>query len=122
MAIDIKPADPANNVNLRSNGVLPVAALTTADFDATTVDISDLSRIRFGDANGSVRVSPVRANLDDVDGDGDLDLVLFFSMRAIRESGALTMASTQGELIGFTTYGTPIRGVDALSIVDRDEP
>src|SRR5262245_26392297 len=87
VAIDIKPADPANNVNLRSNGVLPVAVLTTADFDATTVDISDLSRIRFGDVNGTARVPPVRANLDDVDGDGDLDLVLFFSMRVFRELG-----------------------------------
>jgi parallel beta-helix repeat protein len=124
VAIDIKPGDAANNVNLNSNGVLPVAVLTTPDFDATTVDLSDLSRIRFGDVNGTARVSPVRAAFEDVDHDGDLDLVLFFSTRAIRESGALTVASTQAELTGFTTGGVPFRGVDGVSIVmgDPDEP
>ena len=82
MEIDIKPGDPANEVILNSNGVLAVAVLTTPDFDAATVDASDLSRIRFGDVNGTARVSPVRASLDDVDGDGDLDRVLVFSCAA----------------------------------------
>jgi hypothetical protein len=117
VAIDIKPADAANDINLNSGGLLPVAVLTTADFDATTVDTSDLSRIRFGDVNGTARVSPVRSALDDVDGDGDLDLVLFFSVPAIREAGALTASSTEAELTGFTTGGTPFRGTDAVRIV-----
>jgi hypothetical protein len=120
VAIDVKPGDAANRVNLDSNGVLAVAVLSTPDFDATTVDLSDLSRIRFGDAAGTARVSPDRAVLEDVDGDGDLDLVLFFSVRALRGSGALTLATTQVELTGFTTNGTPFRGVDAVSVVGGD--
>jgi hypothetical protein len=116
--IDVKPGDAANRVNLNSNGLLPVAVLTTPDFDATTADLTNLSRIRFGDVNGTARVSPVRAALEDVDGDGDLDLLLFFSVRQLRESGALTMTSTQAELTGVTTGGIPFRGVDLVSMVN----
>jgi hypothetical protein len=117
VAIDIKPADAANDINLNSGGLLPVAVLTTADFDAATVDTSDLSRIRFGNVSGAARVSPVRSALDDVDGDGDLDLVLFFSVPDIRGTGALTADSTEAEITGFTTDSTPIRGTDAVRIV-----
>jgi hypothetical protein len=117
VSIDIKPGDAANDINLDSNGVVTVAVLTTPDFDATTVDTSDLSRIRFGDVNGAARVSPLRAALEDVNGDGSLDLVLQFSTREIREAGALTDASTLAELTGFTTAGIPWRGTDSVQIV-----
>jgi hypothetical protein len=36
----------------------PVAVLTTPDFDAATIDTSDLSRIRFGDVNGGPGFRP----------------------------------------------------------------
>jgi titin len=117
VGIDVRPNDPANRVNLNSNGVLAVAVLTTPAFDAATVDTSDLAGLRFGDATGTARVAPVRAALEDVDGDGDLDLLLFFSVRQIRESGALTVTTTRAELTGFTTDGTPFRGVDLVSVV-----
>jgi N-acetylneuraminic acid mutarotase len=37
-SIDIKPGDPTNTINLRSNGVIPVAILGSATFDPMTVD------------------------------------------------------------------------------------
>jgi probable HAF family extracellular repeat protein len=117
VTIDIKPDDADIAINLNSNGVLAVAVLTTPDFDATTIDTSDLSRIQFGDANGTARVSPLRFAFEDVNHDGFLDLIVFFDMRAIRETGALTADSTLGELTGFTTGGTPFLGTDALRIV-----
>jgi hypothetical protein len=120
VAIDIKPDDTSNHINLKSNGVIPVAVLTTPDFDAATVDTSDLSRIRFGDVNGTGRVSPVRSALEDVDGDGDLDLLLFFSVADISDGGSLTAASTQAELTGITTGGIPIRGTDTVVVKDGD--
>jgi hypothetical protein len=122
VAIDIKPGDPGNAINLGSNGVLPVAVLTASAFDAGTVDTSDLSRVHFGDAQGSVRVSPVNSTLKDVDSDGDIDLVLFFSIPVIREMGALTTASTEAELTGVTSEGIPVRGTDIVRIVPPSVP
>ena len=37
VTIDIKPGDPSNTINLRSNGVIPVAILSSASFDALQV-------------------------------------------------------------------------------------
>ena len=63
--IDIKPGSDPNSINLKSNGVLPVAILSTSqadgeveDFDATTADPTG---ILFGDGrDGYGRVSPTR--------------------------------------------------------------
>jgi ELWxxDGT repeat protein len=116
--LDIKPGEEPNSINLKSNGNIPVAVLSTPDFDATTVDTSDPSRLRFGDVRLSARVSPTRSKLEDVDGDGDLDLLLFFSTQEIRERGALVADSTEAELTGFTVSGQFLRGTDAVRIVN----
>ena len=76
VAIDIKPGSDPNLINCNNqNGVVPVATLTTGDFDATTVDHSTVT---FEGAN-ETRVEkkggePLRHE-EDVDGDGDTDLV-----------------------------------------------
>ena len=38
MDIDIKPGSDPNPINPGSNGLIPVAILSSEDFDATTVD------------------------------------------------------------------------------------
>ena len=72
--VDPKPESNPNCVNSRSGGVISVAILTSADFDATTVDPDT---VEFGGA--SIR----RCNEEDVDSDGDTDLVCKFGKRDV---------------------------------------
>ena len=79
MVIDIKPGSYPNSILLSNRGVIPVAILTTVHFDATTVDPSTVC---FGDADAPQERDCTEAHgtghLQDVDYDGDLDLVLHF--------------------------------------------
>ena len=73
--IDIKPGSYPNSINLGSHGVVPVAILSSADFDATALDADKIFlagsgvRVR-GKANNYL------ASEEDVDGDGHMDLVV----------------------------------------------
>jgi VCBS repeat-containing protein len=67
--IDIKPGDGTSAVNLDSQGVIAVAVLSSATFDARQVSVGS---VRFAGA------AAVGWALEDVNGDGRLDLVLNF--------------------------------------------
>lgn len=103
--IDIKPGGVPNSINPRSNGVIPVAILTTPDFDATQVD--PLS-VRFG-PGGAIEAHG-KGHLEDVDGDGDIDLVLHFRT----EEAAIPCGSTQASLTGETFAGRRVEGSDSV--------
>jgi len=106
VTIDIKPGSYPNSINLKSKGVVPVAVLTTDDFDASTVDPVT---VRFANA------TPVRWTMKDVDGDGDLDLLLHFKTQELN----LDENSTEATLTGNTYDGTPIQGTDTINIVPK---
>ena len=110
--IDIKPGSYPNPINLKSRGVIPVAILSTADFDATTVDPATVQL-----AGSSVAVCGNGKHLlcaeEDVDGDGDLDLVMHFETDDL----VLDAASTEATLTGETYDGTMIQGSDSVLIV-----
>ncbi len=106
--IDIKPGSDPNSINPKSKDVIPVAILTTPTFDATTVD--PLS-VRFGPGGASEAHN--RGHIEDVDGDGDLDLVLHF---AVSQTG-IAPGDTQACLTGKTTSGLNIIGCDAIRTV-----
>ncbi len=104
VAIDIKPGSDPNSINLGSSGVVPVAVLTTDDFDASNVDPAS---VLFADA------SPVRWVMEDVDADGDVDMLFHFKTQELN----LTGDSTEATLTGTTFDGTPIEGTDTVNIV-----
>ncbi len=107
VGIDIKPRSFPNSINPRSQGVIPVAILTSATFNASTVSPST---VKFGPSGASPR-SP--GSLNDVDGDGDLDLVLHFDT----QQTGIQCGQTQAKLTGKTFSGQDIEGSDSIVTV-----
>lgn len=109
--IDIKPGSSNNPIKLSSKGVIPVAILSSSSFDATTVDPSTVC---FGDAEDPSQRDCTEAHskghIEDVDGDGDLDLMLHFDTS---ETG-IDLGDTQACLTGTTLTGVPIEGCDVV--------
>jgi hypothetical protein len=106
--IDIKPGSFPNSINPKSKGVIPVVILSTPTFNATTVD--PLS-VKFG-LNNAVETHR-RGHIEDVDHDGDLDMMLHFSTQ---EAG-IQCGATQASLTGQTISGQAITGTDAIVTV-----
>jgi hypothetical protein len=102
--IDIKPGSYPNSINLNSNGVVPVAVLTTGDFSAADVDPTT---VEFAGA------LPLRWTLCDVDDDGDEDMIFHFKTQELK----LDENSTEAELTGQTNGGDDISGTDEVRIV-----
>jgi len=113
VVIDIKPGSYPNSINLDSKGVIPVAILTTdaavgepVTFDATTVDPET---VLFGPG----KAAPVHYALEDVDNDGDIDMILHFKTQ---ETG-ITAGDTEATLTGETVDGRQFFGTDSVRIV-----
>jgi hypothetical protein len=104
--IDIKPGNRKNPVNPRSKGTLKVAVLTNENLDADAVDVDT---VQFGPAGAQ----PVKYRLDDVDGDGDWDLVLKFKT----QDTGITCGDTEATLTAQTFDGTAITGTDSVKTV-----
>jgi len=110
VSIDIKPGSYPNSINPNSKGVIPVAILTTSDFDATDVDPKT---VEFG-PSGATMVHK-KAHLEDVDGDGDTDLLLHF----ICGDTGIAAGNTQVLLTGADYDGYHISGVDSIKTVGK---
>jgi len=110
VTIDIKPGSDPNSINLGSKGVVPVAILGSADFDAATVDPSTIML-----AGSGVRVKGKSENygsLEDVNDDGYLDLVVQVYTEDLTMTG-----SGIAELTGQTYGGMDIYGTDSIRVV-----
>jgi hypothetical protein len=107
-------------MNLDAQGTVPVAVYTTAGFDAALVDVAT---VRFAGA------AAVSSGLEDVDSDGDLDLVLHFrvqdtNLRALYEQMLMEDADADGVLDSTRqTVQVKLTGetMDELQFVGFDE-
>jgi hypothetical protein len=104
ITIDIKPGSWPNAFNLNPNGVTSIAVLTTDDFDAMTVDPTTITIEHYA--------VPLRWSIEDVDGDGDLDMVFKFA----RVDLDLHEDTTSLTLYGKNLDGFDIAGEDAVWI------
>ncbi len=104
--IDIKPGSYPNSINLKSKGIIPIAVLTDNFFDAK--DIATDSVVFSG-------ASPIiRGKFEDVDKDGDLDLVLHFKTQLLQ----LSATDTEAVLTGKLNDNSLVKGIDSIKIVD----
>jgi predicted amidohydrolase YtcJ len=106
VAIDIKPGSNPNPINLKSNGVVPVALLATDDLDLSMVDPASVA---------FVGAAPKKWIWQDVDGDGDLDMLFHFDTQSL----GLTPTSTHATLTGLTYAGVVFQGTDTVKIVPK---
>ena len=108
VTIDIKPGSDPNAINPANSGLISVVILSTETFDATTV--SPIT-VQFGPTGASPQHE--LGHLEDVDNDGDLDLVLHFRSQAT----GIQCGDTEASLTGETFDGQPIQGADSIVTV-----
>ena len=110
VAIDIKPGSDPNSVNPKSRGTIPVAILSTPDFDAPSeVDKASLTFGRTGDEDSLARCT---RSSEDVNGDGLLDIVCHFKT----QDTGFQPGDTEGILRGETPDGVSIEGRDSIRL------
>jgi len=113
--LDIKPGSEPNSVNLGSAGVIPIAILSTAVFDATSVDPASIllasAPIKLVGRNNRMLY-----HFEDANGDGLLDLVCQIDTDQLQ----LEIGAASAELTAQTYDGQRISGKDAIQIVPKN--
>jgi hypothetical protein len=113
--IDIKPGSDPNPIKQGSNGLVPVAILSSDVFDATQVDPTTVSLAGAGVAVRGKGKS--MAHEEDVNGDGLVDLVVQVETQGLDDLGD----GGTVELTGTTFGGEDIVGYDEVVIVPPDK-
>jgi len=108
VSIDIKPGSLPNSINLKSEGVIPVAILTTDLLDAATVDPASIT---FGLTGTEATL--LKFAMQDIDGDGDTDIILHFKTKAT----GIVCGTTAAYLKGRTVNEQAIQGSDSVRTV-----
>jgi len=110
--IDIKPGETPNAINLGSNGNIPVAIMSTATFDAQTVDPMSVTLAGAGIKLKGKSEKPM-ASFKDINGDGLFDLLTHVDTTALE----LAEGAASAVLEARTYDGKTIRGSDSILVV-----
>ena len=116
IVLDIKPGSDPNSINCNNEkGVIPLAILSNEVFDATTVDHTTVTFEGASEMHVDKRSGEPRRHEEDVDYDGDMDLVFHFRLGDTN----LTCDSEEGTLTGETFDGQSIQITDGVRMIDR---
>ena len=108
VSIDVLPGSSANNVYPNKTGKLPVAVLSSAEFDATQVNPATL---KFGSSEASPSDPAVIADIDGVFGNDT-------SVRFRVEETGIFCDDTEVTLVGETYAGEAFAGADSIDASD----
>lgn len=111
IVVDIHPDEHPNLIDLSSKGVVPVAVLSTEQFDATTLDPATMTLA--GASAATKKNGTFRFAVEDVNKDGRDDLMLFFRTQDLQ----LDSSSTCAWMFGWTKSSIPVIGKDVLEVV-----
>lgn len=114
--IDVRPANADNQINTNAKQLVPIAILSTETFDAPSEVELESTEVR-----GST-VSPTRFDIDDVNGDGFDDLVVYVRARDLRKPTAEECADTDATILvsGFLVSGEAWAGQDSVRWLGPD--
>ena len=124
--VDIKPQSCPNPLNVKSQGVLPVAILGTENFDVYDVSWAMLegippTKIQYYDATTPIGDDAEECECNEAGPDGYMDLVLYFETQEI--VGALGLVEDgdvqELNLMGENVAGIPIEGSDCIRIIKK---
>ena len=102
VGLTIMPGSSPTYIAISKKGTVPIAMLSTATFDATTIDVAS---IRLGDGTGTE--TPVdqqkgryQSRIDDANGDGRADMIVSFSVPLLVANGDLPPGTPTLVLLG----------------------
>ena len=106
VGVDIRPGDDGpNNINLKSRGRVPVALMGSPALNAASTVRSSLAFAGAAPLNNG-------GGLEDVNGDGRVDLIVHFAVQAMN----LSAVDTEACLTGETVDGRAISGCDGIRV------
>ena len=120
ISIEVKPGSGGElaPVNPKSRGTIPVALLSSAQFNALDIKM-DAKSLTFGSTGSEESLRKCGKEGEDVNGDGRLDLVCHFENQLAKFSEE----DDRGTVRGVTNAGLPFEGHGMLKVVPvkRDE-
>ena len=113
VSIDIKPGSDPNSINLGSSGVIPVAILSSADFDAVAEINPDTISLAGARVKMVGKSNKLLCHAEDVNADALADLVCKVETAEFMIETGESVAVLEADTFG----GTPVRGEDSIKIV-----
>ena len=107
VSVDVKPGDTPTTVEVERGGMIPIAILTTPQFDATTVDTMT---IHVGPTGTEAEV--FRAMTEDVNRDGRTDLLMLVRLQEM----SVKCGDKVIRVTGKTKSGADIEGSESVIV------